>query len=73
MNMQESLGECKKILMLAKAGKKTACLIEGMASRGCVAGAGTNIPSMKAAKELQTFKNTTGEKKLPDKDIEEFH
>ncbi|MEQ2578661.1 hypothetical protein [Hominiventricola aquisgranensis] len=34
--------------------------------------AGTNIPIMKAAKELQTFKNTA-EKKLPDKDIEEFH
>jgi len=69
----ESLAECKKILMLAKAGKKTGCLIEGMACPGgCVAGAGTNIPIMKAAKELQTFKNTA-EKKLPDKDIEEFH
>ena len=33
---------------------------------------GTNIPIMKAAKELQTFKNIA-EKKLPDKDIEEFH
>ena len=29
-------------------------------------------PIMKAAKELQTFKNIA-EKKLPDKDIEEFH
>jgi hypothetical protein len=27
---------------------------------------------MKAAKELQTFQNIA-EKKLPDKDIEEFH
>ena len=34
--------------------------------------AGTNIPIMKAAKELQTFKNTA-EKKLHDKHIEEFH
>ena len=31
-----------------------------------------NDEIMKAAKELQTFKNTA-EKKLPDKDIEEFH
>ena len=31
-----------------------------------------NDEIMKAAKELQTFKNTD-EKKLPDKDIEEFH
>ena len=35
----ESLSECKKILMLAKAGKKNGCLIEGMACPGgCVAG-----------------------------------
>ena len=31
-----------------------------------------NDEIMKAAKELQTFKNTA-EKKLPDNDIEEFH
>ena len=31
-----------------------------------------NDEIMKAARELQTFKNTA-EKKLPDKDIEEFH
>ena len=43
--------------MLAKAGKKSGCLIEGMACPGgCVAGAGTNIPIPQAAKEVAGFK-----------------
>jgi len=63
----ESLAECKKILLLAKAGKMNGCLIEGMACPGgCIAGAGTNIPIPQAAKELAKFKNAA-EKKLPDK------
>lgn len=62
----ESLAECKKMLMLAKAGKKNGCLIEGMACPGgCVAGAGTNIPVVQAKKEVEKFKNEA-EKKLPD-------
>ena len=61
----ESLAECKKVLMLAKAGKKNGCLIEGMACPGgCIAGAGTNIAIPVAAKELANFKNAT-EQKLP--------
>ena len=61
----ESLSECKKMLMLAKAGKKNGCLIEGMACPGgCVAGAGTNIPIVQATKELTAFKNAA-EKQLP--------
>lgn len=61
----ESLSECKKMLMLAKAGKKNGCLIEGMACPGgCVAGAGTNIPVSVATKEVNQFK-ATSEKKLP--------
>ena len=40
----EGLADCKKMLMLAKAGKKNGCLIEGMACPGgCIAGAGTNL------------------------------
>jgi len=47
----ESLSECKKMLMLAKVGKKNGCLIEGMACPGgCVAGAGTCIAIPQAAK-----------------------
>ena len=62
----ESLSECKKILMLAKAGKKNGCLIEGMACPGgCIAGAGTNIALNQAAKELQKFKEEAA-KKVPD-------
>ncbi|MCR4788226.1 MAG: 4Fe-4S dicluster domain-containing protein [Lachnospiraceae bacterium] len=61
----ESLTECKKILMLAKAGKKNGCLIEGMACPGgCVAGAGTNIAIQTAASELAKFKNSS-EIKVP--------
>lgn len=61
----ESLAECKKVLMLAKAGKKNGCLIEGMACPGgCVAGAGTNIAISQAAREVIKFKDSA-EKKLP--------
>ncbi len=62
----ESLSECKKMLMLAKAGKKNGCLIEGMACPGgCIAGAGTNIALNQAVKEAQKFQNEA-EKKIPD-------
>ncbi len=62
----ESLAECKKMLMLAKAGKKNGCLIEGMACPGgCVAGAGTNIPVVQAKKEVEKFMNEA-DKKMPD-------
>lgn len=61
----EGLADCKKMLMLAKVGKKKGCLIEGMACPGgCVAGAGTNIPITQAARELAKFKNQA-DKKLP--------
>lgn len=53
----ESLAECKKMLLLAKAGKKNGCLIEGMACPGgCIAGAGTNISVAQAAKAVAKFK-----------------
>lgn len=62
----ESLAECKKMLMLAKAGKKNGCLIEGMACPGgCVAGAGTNIPVTQAQKEVRGFKEAADSKIPP--------
>ena len=62
----ESLAECKKMLLLAKSGKKNGCLIEGMACPGgCIAGAGTNIAINQAVKEVQRFKNAA-EKKVPE-------
>lgn len=61
----ESLAECKKMLLLAKAGRKNGCLIEGMACPGgCIAGAGTNIALSQAAKEVSKFK-AEADKKVP--------
>lgn len=61
----EGLSECKKMLLLAKAGKKNGCLIEGMACPGgCVAGAGTNIAIPAASKSVAEFK-AAAEKTLP--------
>ena len=61
----ESLSECRKALLLAKAGKMNGCLIEGMACPGgCIAGAGTNIAIPQAAKEVAKF-NAAAEKEVP--------
>ncbi|MFR8617596.1 MAG: 4Fe-4S dicluster domain-containing protein [Anaerostipes hadrus] len=52
----EGLADCKKMLLQAKAGKKKGYLIEGMGCPGgCVAGAGTNIPVMKAQIQVKKF------------------
>lgn len=65
----ESLSECKKMLLLAKAGKKNGCLIEGMACPGgCVAGAGTNIAVNMAVKSVTDFKNSAA-KSIPDAEV----
>ena len=57
-----------EILLLAKAGKKKGCLIEGMACPGgCVAGAGTNIAIPEAQKCVAGFKEAAKER-LPKKE-----
>lgn len=62
----ESLAECKKMLLLAKAGKMNGCLIEGMACPGgCVAGAGTNVAIPQASRELAKFKAEAAQKIPP--------
>ena len=62
----EGLADCKKMLMLGKAGRKNGCLIEGMACPGgCVAGAGTNIPITEATKDVLEFKKQA-QHKIPD-------
>ena len=64
----EGLSECQKALLLAKAGKKDGCLIEGMACPGgCVAGAGTCIAIPQATKAVNTFKAESANK-LPSMD-----
>lgn len=68
----EGLAECKKTLLLAKAGKMNGCLIEGMGCPGgCVAGAGTNIPIPKAQKKVKDFVKASS-RPLPPKELEEI-
>lgn len=68
----EGLSECKKMLLLAKAGKKNGCLIEGMACPGgCVGGAGVNLAVEKGAAEVKKFV-ADSTKQLPDKDLYEI-
>ena len=69
----EGLSNCQTMLLLAKAGKKDGCLIEGMACPGgCVAGAGTNITIPQATQAVKKFvKDSTV--KLPAKDLEEIN
>ena len=68
----EGLDACKKMLLLAKAGKKNGCLIEGMGCPGgCVAGAGTNISVEKGAAEVRKFVSDST-KKIPEKDLYEI-
>jgi iron only hydrogenase large subunit-like protein len=63
-----SLAQCRTELLLAKAGKKNGCLIEGMGCPGgCIAGAGTNIAIEKAAEELKSFRDNA-DSELPPSD-----
>lgn len=65
----DGLDECRKMLMLAKVGKKNGCLIEGMGCPGgCVAGAGTCISVPVAAASVKKISEET-EKQLPDKEL----
>jgi iron only hydrogenase large subunit-like protein len=67
----EGLADCKKMLMLAKAGKVKGCLIEGMGCPGgCVAGVGTVIAPEKA-KIFVDMSVKNSDKALPPKELEE--
>ena len=55
----DGLRECRKMLTMAKAGKKNGYLLEGMACPGgCVAGAGVNTlrPIVRSQQEVQKYK-----------------
>lgn len=68
----EGLEECRKMLLLAKAGKKNGCLIEGMGCPGgCIAGAGTNVSIEKAAAAVKKLVDGST-KSLPPKDLYEI-
>ena len=58
----DGLRECKKMLMMAKAGKRDGYLLEGMACPGgCVAGAGTITPVKESAVNVDRFKKAAPE------------
>lgn len=68
----EGLSECKKMLMLAKAGKMNGYMIEGMGCPGgCIAGAGTILPIPKAKQEIEKIKKAST-KQLPPKELREI-
>lgn len=68
----EGLTDCKKMLLMAKSGKKNGYLIEGMGCPGgCAAGAGTNIDVIHAQKLIADFVNKS-EEKIPSKEALEI-
>ena len=53
----DGLRECRRMLMMAKAGKRNGYLLEGMACPGgCVAGAGTITPVLNATSNVRAYK-----------------
>ena len=58
----DGLRECRKMLAMAKAGKRDGYLLEGMACPGgCVAGAGTIQPVKQSTANVEKFKNEASE------------
>ena len=56
----EGLRDCRKLMLMAKAGKYNGYLLEGMACPGgCVAGAGTLLPVDLAAKVIGRYQTET--------------
>ncbi|MBQ3553445.1 MAG: 4Fe-4S dicluster domain-containing protein [Clostridia bacterium] len=59
----DSLSECRKMLTLARAGKRNGYLLEGMACPGgCIGGAGTVLPTQKAATAIKKYKEQSEKK-----------
>ncbi|MEG1633986.1 MAG: 4Fe-4S dicluster domain-containing protein [Oscillospiraceae bacterium] len=59
MERADGLRDCRKMLMMAKAGKRNGYLLEGMACPGgCVAGAGTIAPVPQAAAAVRDYKKS---------------
>ncbi|MBR3645312.1 MAG: 4Fe-4S dicluster domain-containing protein [Lachnospiraceae bacterium] len=69
----EGLAECKKMMMLAKAGKYNGYLLEGMACPGgCIGGAGVLSDIKKASVELEKAKNESTLKSSTDTDFVDY-
>ena len=59
----DGLRECRKMLLMAKAGKRNGYLLEGMGCiGGCVAGAGTIAPVASAAAGIRAYKDAAEKK-----------
>ena len=59
----DGLRECRKMLLMAKAGKRNGYLLEGMGCiGGCVAGAGTIAPVAAAAAGIKAYKDAAEKK-----------
>jgi iron only hydrogenase large subunit-like protein len=57
----DGLDECRKLLLMAKAGKYDGYLLEGMACPGgCIAGAGTLQPIDKSKRAVEEFSAGAG-------------
>ena len=57
MEFGDGLRECRKMLLMAKAGKRDGYLLEGMACPGgCVAGAGTIAPVPVTSAAVKKYK-----------------
>ena len=57
MASAQGLADCRKMMMMAKAGKYNGYLLEGMACPGgCIAGAGTLADPAKSAAMLAKYK-----------------
>ena len=73
MEFGDGLRECRKMLLMAKAGKRNGYLLEGMACPGgCVAGAGTIAPVASASAAVKKYKDeaakqTAGESSYADR------
>ncbi len=69
----DGLRECKKMLLMAKAGKRNGYLLEGMACPGgCIAGAGTITPVKNSVANVAKYKaaakkKSAGESELADR------
>ena len=58
----DGLKECRKMLAMAKAGKRNGYLLEGMGCPGgCVAGAGTITPVRESTLNVEKFKKEAAE------------
>lgn len=59
----DNLSDCRKMLTLARAGKKNGYLLEGMACPGgCIGGAGTVLNQKKATASVQKYKEESEKK-----------